>query len=209
MRKVIIFVKRRADAPRPAFFHWLQNANRRVVGAIPGLARYTVSLEADGEDGTFDGLLELWFRDAAAADSAFAGPIGKDALADIDAHVSRSERVDLVEHKFVDTGTPAPFKLVAALKRRKDLSRAEFKSWWLDRHAPLVVVFPELGRYQVDLIEDGPERFVDGIAEVSFADLATLKRITSRPQVKDAQADSQVHTEARYRLFVEEHRVIQ
>jgi uncharacterized protein (TIGR02118 family) len=119
--------------------------------------------------------------------------------------VARLEHVVLVEHKFVDTGLPAPYKLVAALKRRADLTRAAFKSWWLDKHAPLVVVFPELRRYQVDLVEDGPEGFADGIAEVSFADLATLKRITSSKQVKDAQEDSRVHTEARYRMFVEEH----
>ena len=207
MRKVIIFIKRRAEVQRPAFFDWLRGANRSLVAAIPGLARCTVSLEADGEDGVFDGLIELWFDDAGAAAAALAGAAGAAALADVEAHASRVERVDLVEHKFVDTGNPAPFKLVAALKRRHDLTRADFKSWWLDRHAPLVVVFPELGRYQVDLVEDGPESFVDGIAEVSFADLATLKRITSRAEVKDAQQDSQVHTQARYRLFVEEHPV--
>jgi hypothetical protein len=78
----------------------------------------------------------------------------------------------------------------------------------LDRHAPLVVAFPKLRRYQVDLVENGPEGFADGIAEVSFADLATLKRSTSSRQVKDAQEDSRLHTEARYRMFVEEHLVL-
>ena len=208
MRKVIFFLKRRPDAERPVFFDWLLNEHRPLVKKVPGLRRYTISLEANGEDGVFDGCLEFWFDDVRAAEGAFASASGQAVIADIQTRVSRFERVDLVEHRFVDTGNSAPFKLVAALKRRADLTRAEFKSWWLDRHAPLVVVFPELGRYQVDLVEDGPECFVDGIAEVSFADLATLKRITSSMQVKDAQEDSRVHTQARYRLFVEEHPVI-
>lgn len=205
MRKIIIFLKRRSDLDRPAFFNWWLNDQRRLVEKISGLRHYTISLEADGEDDMFDGLAELWFDNAQAAKVSLASPEGQGAITNIQAHISRFERVDLVEHQFVDTGQPAPCKLVAALKRRSDLTRAAFKSWWLDQHAPLVVAFPELRRYQVDLVEDGPEGFADGIAEVSFADLETLKRITSSQQVKNAQEDSRLHSEARYRMFVEEH----
>lgn len=208
MRKIIIFLKRQPDLDRPVFFNWWRNEQRQLVEKIPGLRHYTISFEADGEDDMFDGLAELWFDDARAAEVGLASPAGQAAVADTRAHVSRFERVDLIEHPFVDTGLPAPFKLVAALKRRSDLTRAAFKSWWLDQHAPLVVAFPELRRYQVDLVEDGPEGFADGIAEVSFADLETLKRITSSKQVKDAQEDSRRHSEARYRIFVEERLVL-
>jgi EthD domain len=207
MRKVIFFVKRRSDTPRDAFFAWLLEEHRRLAIGIPGLRRYTISLEANEEDGVFDALLELTFDDMHSVERAFADAAAKATLDGIDAHVSRVERVDLVEHRFVDAGRPAAFKLIAALKRRDDMTRVEFKSWWLDRHAPLVVVFPELGRYQVDIVEDGPEQFVDGIAEVSFADLATLKRITSSAQVKNVQEDSQRHTSSRNRLYVEEHTI--
>jgi len=208
MRKIIIFLKRRLELDRPAFFNWWLNEQRQLVEKISGLRHYTISLEADGMDDMFDGLAELWFDDARTAEISLDNPAGQAALADTRAHVSRLERVDLVEHRFVDTGLPAPFKLVAALKRRSDLTRAAFKSWWLDQHAPLVVAFPELRRYQVDLVEDGPEGFADGIAEVSFADLETLKRITASKQVKDAQEDSRHHSAARYRMFVEEHLVL-
>ena len=207
MHKIMVYLKRRADLDRPAFFSWWLGGHRQLAEKIPGLRRYTISLEADGEDGLFDGMAELWFEDVAAAAAGFASLEGRAAGADAQAHVSRLERLGLSEHKFVDTGRPAPFKLVAALKRRPDLTRAEFKAWWLDKHAPLVVAFPELRRYQVDLVDGGPEGFADGIAEVCFADLATLKRITSSKQVKDAQEDSQQHSEARYRMFVEEHPV--
>lgn len=205
MRKIIIFLKRRPELDRPAFFSGLLNEQRQLVANIPSLRHYTLSLEADGMDAMFDGLAELCFDDARAAEVGLTSPAGQAAMANIRAYVSRLERVDLVEHRFVATVLPAPFKLVAALKRRSDLTRAAFKSWWLDRHAPLVMAFPELRRYQVDLVENGPEGFADGIAEVAFANLETLKRITASKQVKDAQEDSRRHSEARYRMFVEEH----
>lgn len=208
MTKVLIFVKRLANAKRAAFFEWLLNEHPSRVRKVPGVRRYTISLEAEGEDRDFDALLEFWFDDAKVAERGFEDANGKALMADLTAHVARLERINVAEHKFVDAAKSAPFKLVAALKRRADLTREEFKSWWLDKHAPIVVAFPELGRYQVDIVEDGQERFADGIAEVSFADLATLQRIMSTKQVKDTQADSQVHTRARYRMFVEEHPVI-
>jgi hypothetical protein len=208
MTKALIFVKR-APAIEPADLHrWLLDDHSRTVKALPGVRRYTLSLEAEGLDRDFDALLELWFDDTQAADSAFDGVNGKAMLADLASRAACVERVRVAEHAFVNTIPSASFKLVAALKRREDLTRNEFKSWWLDRHAPVVVAFPELGRYQVDIVDEQPERFVDGIAEVSFKDLPTLQRIMSTKQVKDTQHDSQLHTRARYRMFVEEHRVI-
>jgi hypothetical protein len=208
MRKVIIFVKRRAAAERSSFFDWLMNRHALLVRQVAGLRRFTVSLEANGDDGVFDGMLELWFDDAEVAGYAFADESGRAVIAEGNAHASRLERVTTAEHPFLDTGEAAPFKLVAALKRRADLERAEFRSWWLDRHAPSVTLFPELRRYQVDIVDEGTECFVDGVAEVSFADLATLKRITSTAQVTDLQGDSQLHTRDRYRMFVEEHPIV-
>jgi hypothetical protein len=206
LRKIILYQKRRAGGDRERFRS--ERALRdqpQLLRRIPGVRRIVVSLEAEGNDETFDVATELCFDDAQAADTALQSSVGSQALSVLRADIDRLERVDLVEHKLFDTGRPAPFKLMAALKRRPDLTRSDFKTWWLDRHAPFVVAFPELRRYQVNLVEDGPEAFVDGIAEVGFADLAALKRIMSRTDVKDVQQDSQVHTEARYRLFVEEH----
>jgi len=208
LRKIIIFQKRRAGSDRESFFQWALREHAPLVQTIPGLRRGIVSLEAEGKEETFDAATELTFDDAKAAESGLEGAAGEQLLADMRPHASRIERVDLVPHMLVDTGLPARFKLMAALKRRPDLTRGDFKTWWIDKHAPFVVAFPELRRYQVNLVLDGPERFVDGIAEVCFADLPALQRIMSRSDVKEVQRDSQVHTEARYRMFVEEHLVL-
>ena len=104
MRKIIVFLKRRSDLDRPGFFNWWLNEQRQLARNISGLRHYTISLEADGEDGLFDGLVELWFDDAQAAKVSLASPEGQAAITNTQAHVSRFERVDLVEHQFVDTG---------------------------------------------------------------------------------------------------------
>ncbi|HET7033494.1 MAG TPA: EthD domain-containing protein [Casimicrobiaceae bacterium] len=209
MHKVFTFIKARAGIDRPALrAWWLEPPHAKLAAGVPGLHRYTASLEADGADAPFDGVAEMWFdtvlEDAVAIRSAAGGELD----ATLRAHAARTEQIHVVEHKFVDTGRPAPFKLIAALKRRSDMTRGEFASWWLERHAPLVVVFPELRRYSVNIVVDEDERFVDGVAEVAFADLETLKRITGSAQVKGVQGDSQAHTSARYRLLAQEFHII-
>jgi uncharacterized protein (TIGR02118 family) len=209
MYRIMSFLKRRPDLERPAFFDWWLNHHAPLVVKVPGLKRYRISLAAVPQDSTFDGVAELWFDDAEALAQGFAGEAGKSARADGAAHTSRIERLHVEEHPFVDTGTAPRFKLVAALKRRADLDRAAFKAWWLEKHAPLVVAFPELARYQVNLVPAREEEgFADGVAEVCFNDLETLLRITSSQQVKTVQQDSVVHSVAINRLLVQEHPIL-
>ena len=209
MYRLMSFLQRRPDLQRPAFFDWWLNQHAPLVVKIPGLRRYHISLVAVPQDGTFDGVAELWFDDAAALATGFAGEAGKIARADGAEHTTRIERLHVEEFPFVDTGTRPRFKLVAALKRRADLDRAAFKTWWLEQHAPLVVAFPELARYQVNLVPAGEEEgFADGVAEVCFNDLDTLLRIISSPQVKTVQQDSVVHSAVINRLLVQQHPIL-
>jgi hypothetical protein len=205
MRKVIVYQKRRSQSDREAFFDAALREQAPLLQRIAGLRRLVVSLEAEGKEHSFDAATELVFDDAAAAAGGLSSAAGERALAMLRSNASRIERLDLVAHPVFDTSRPAPFKLMVALKRRADLTRADFKTWWLGKHAPCVVEFPELRRYQVNLVEDGPDAFVDGVAEVCFVDLATLQKIMSRTDMKELQGDSQLHTRERYRMFVEEH----
>jgi uncharacterized protein (TIGR02118 family) len=205
----MIFLKRRADLQRPAFCDGWLNQHAPLVVKIPGLQRYHIARVAVPQDDAFDGMADLWFDDAEALATGFAGEAGKIARADGAAHTARIERLHVAEYPFVDTGTRARFKLVAALKRRADLDRTAFKTWWLEQHAPLVVAFPELARYQVNLVPAGEEEgFADGVAEVCFNDLGTLLRVTSSPQVKTVQQDSVVHSADINRLLVQQHLIL-
>jgi uncharacterized protein (TIGR02118 family) len=209
MYRIMSFLKRRPDLERAAFFDWWLNYHVPLVIKVPGLKRYRISLAAVPQDSTFDGVAELWFDDAAALTQGFASEAGEVARADGAEHTTRIERLHVEEHPFVDTGTAPRFKLVAALKRRADLDRAAFKTWWLEKHAPLVVAFPELARYQVNIVPAGEEEgFADGVAEVCFNDLETLRQVTSSQQVKTVQQDSVVHSAAINRLLVQEYPIL-
>ena len=207
MQRVVVYLKRRADLAQPAFFDWWLNQHRALAEKLPGLRRYIISLAADNQEGPFDGMAELWYDDLAAADAAFASAAGQVARVDSDAHISRRERLNLTEHTIIENLAPPRFKFAAGLKRRADMSREEFGRWWLERHVPYVKKFPEVRKYRVSLAESGPETVADGIAEVWFNDLETLRRVTSSEVVQEAQQHSVAHTSERIRLFVEEHRI--
>jgi uncharacterized protein (TIGR02118 family) len=207
MQRVVIYLKRRADLPQPVFFDWWLGRHRALAEQLPGLRRYIISLAADAQEGPFDGMAELWFDDLAAADAAFASPAGQTARADADAHAARRERLNLTEHTIIDHPDPPRFKYTAGLKRRADMSREAFTHWWLERHVPYVKRFPDVRKYRVSLVESGPETIVDGLAEVWFDDMATLRRVTASEVVKEAQRHSVAHTSDRLRLVVEEHRI--
>jgi uncharacterized protein (TIGR02118 family) len=207
MQRVVIYLKRRTDLLQPVFFDWWLGQHRKLAEQLPGLRQYMISLAADAQEGLFDGMAELWFADLAAADAAFASPAGRAARADADAHAARLERLNLTEHTIIDHAAPPRFKFAAGLKRRADMSREAFAHWWLERHVPYVKRFPAVRKYRVSLVESGPETVVDGLAEVWFDDMATLKRVVASEVVKEAQQHSVAHTSDRIRLFLEEHRI--
>jgi uncharacterized protein (TIGR02118 family) len=207
MQRVVFYLKRRPELSQSLFFDWWLGQHRALAEQLPGLRQYIISLAADIQEGPFDGMAELWFDDLAAADVAFASPAGQAAHADAEAHVVRLERLHLTEHTIIDHPTPPRFKFAAGLKRRADMNREEFARWWLERHVPYVKKFPAVRKYRVSLVESGPETIVDGLAEVWFDDMATLRRVTASEVVKEAQQHSVAHTSDRIRLFVEEHRI--
>jgi uncharacterized protein (TIGR02118 family) len=207
MQRVVIYLKRRTDLLQPVFFAWWLGQHKALAEQLPGLRQYIISLAADAQDGPFDGMAELWFDDLAAADAAFASPAGQAACADADAHVARRERLNLTEHVIIDHPAPPRFKYTAGLKRRDDMSREAFAQWWLERHVPYVKRFKAVRKYRVSLVESGPQTVVDGVAEVWFDDMVTLRRVLASEVVKEAQQHSVVHTSDRLRLIVEEHRI--
>jgi uncharacterized protein (TIGR02118 family) len=209
MYRLMSFLARRPNLDRPAFVDWWLHRHAPLVTAVPGLRRYVISPAAVPEATTFDGVAELWFDDADSMTRGFASPAGAAARADGAAHTSRIERLHVDEHPFVDRGSAPRFKLVAAIKRRADLDCAAFQAWWLGTHAPMVVEFPELARYQVNLVPPvEPEGFADGVAEVCFDSLESLTRVIFSPLVKSVQQDSVAHAARIERVLVEEHRIV-
>jgi uncharacterized protein (TIGR02118 family) len=207
MQRVVIYLQRRTDLTQPHFFDWWLGQHKALAEQLPGLRQYTISLAVEAQDGPFDGMAELWFDDLPAAEAAFASSAGQAARADADAHAARRELLTLTEHTIIDHPVPPRFKYTAGLKRRADMDREAFGHWWLERHVPYVKKFPAVRKYRVSLVESGPETVVDGLAEVWFDDIATLRRVTASEVVKEAQRHSVAHSSKRLRLVVEEHRI--
>ena len=95
------------------------------------------------------------------------------------------------------------FKAMILLTRKPEMSRAEFRSWLLDEHAPLAATLPGIRRltYNVVATEDAS---VDGIAELWFDSEEAFVAAYATEVGKTVAADSLAHVSARVRLYVDE-----
>lgn len=96
------------------------------------------------------------------------------------------------------------FKAMILLTRREDLSRDEFRRWWLDEHKPLALQLAGLRRYVVNFVDEGPEEGVDGIAELWFDSREAFDAAYATDHGKAVAADSMAHNRARVRYLVSE-----
>lgn len=200
--KAIEFLSRPDVMKHRAFITWLmeQEAPRRA--RLTGLSRYIVS-HALAADGAFDAVAELWFEDLENARTTLAAN-DVETKDEIPAGLRR-ERLYVREHLIVDTGVRPRYKSVTGIKRHQDLSKPAFADWWLNHHAPMVVDFPNLRRYQVSL-DDGPEEALfDGTAELWFDTPESMNSVMNSATTKSIMLDSEEHASFRRRVIVEEH----
>jgi hypothetical protein len=106
-------------------------------------------------------------------------------------------------------------KVMWLLKRAEHLSLAEFRDWWLNRHARDIIAdqSPHLAKYVIDVrVEDDSglagrpagEPEWDGIAEQWFATEADYNAVYGRAD-RPTRADTLAHTSAFQRLVVREY----
>lgn len=96
----MIGLVRRDDMSHDEFAHWWIHEHASLARTLPGVRRIRFNLL--GEDAPFDGIAELWFDSAEAADAAYATEIGKAVAADSLAHVSSRVRMPVEEHAILD-----------------------------------------------------------------------------------------------------------
>lgn len=95
------------------------------------------------------------------------------------------------------------FKAIILLSRREDASREDFRSWWLERHAPLASQLPGVRRLVFNVVETDDAAF-DGISELWFEDRAAFESAYATDIGRRVAADSTANVSARVRLFVDE-----
>lgn len=97
------------------------------------------------------------------------------------------------------------FKAIILLQRRSDMSREDFRAWWLGAHASLALGLPGLRGLSFNLVEGDGAGEVDGVSELWFDDRAAFDAAYASDHGKAVAADSMAHVARRERLFVTEH----
>lgn len=97
------------------------------------------------------------------------------------------------------------FKAVILLSRRDDMTAEDFRSWWLDEHAPVAAQLPGVRRITFNLVEEATD--IDGVSELWFDSRDDFDAAYASDLGKTVAADSMAHVRSRTRLFVSEHAV--
>lgn len=97
------------------------------------------------------------------------------------------------------------FKAIILLKRRADMTPADFAQWWLGAHAPMAQALPGLRGLRFNLVQgDGGGEF-DGVSELWFDSQADFEAAYATTHGRAVAADSMAHVARRERLLVTEH----
>lgn len=95
------------------------------------------------------------------------------------------------------------FKAIILLTRGEGRSHDEFRTWWLDGHAPLARQLPGLRRLVFNVVDD-TEAEVDGVSELWFDSRAAFDAAYESEIGRHVAADSLANVSRRVRLFVDE-----
>jgi uncharacterized protein (TIGR02118 family) len=99
-------------------------------------------------------------------------------------------------------------KVVALLRRRPDLSRAQFLDYWRTAHAPVVGELPGLRRYiQNHPIEHRNEWPYDGSAELWFDSVGDVARAFAGPAADAMREDERSFVESIEWFLAHEHEI--
>lgn len=172
--------------------HW-EEVHAPLARQIKALRRYVQSHRLPQPVPGFDqvvyeGIAEIWFDDLETVNGLGDNPdYVNGALPDEPNFLDQSKLRFLATREEVvipgpqiDRDTPL-VKAIFLLRRRPDLSVAEFQKYWLEEHAPQIPRDAGVLRYVQ--CHQAPENYAhetpafDGVAELSFADHAAFEAI--------------------------------
>eukprot|EP00040_Diaphanoeca_grandis_P025121 m.138798 g.138798 ORF g.138798 m.138798 type:complete len:144 (-) comp30015_c1_seq1:68-499(-) len=98
------------------------------------------------------------------------------------------------------------FKAMILLKKKPEMTKEEFKTWWLGQHAALALQLPKLRKYAINIVDavEGQESVCDGIAELWFDEEKDLGDAYLTEIGKSVAADSMAIVAGRERLLTKE-----
>lgn len=103
-----------------------------------------------------------------------------------------------------------PVKLIALLKAKPGITRAEFEKRWVEGHAPLTLRFKNLKGYRINVAIDDYQEIegelpYDGTAEMWWDTLEEMQEDFASAEAKTAVADADTFTVVRTHIYTREH----
>jgi conserved hypothetical protein len=99
------------------------------------------------------------------------------------------------------------YKIFGILKRPENMPFDEFKSWWLNEHAPKVKKWKGLLKYKINFCTSGSQDF-DGVAEVWFEEKQAMDAVFSSEYGQIARQSATSGSSQIVVLLTEEHAVV-
>lgn len=204
MVKIVRMVKRRADWTLPQFKdYWLNKHAAIVLRAMETsplrkvVATFsTGEVALGGKESPIDSMVCLYYGSVEDARAALAGRETAAMRADEPNFVDRGARaVQLVADEYLMSQRPGPagamkasgqLKALRTVYRRRDLTPAQFKDYWLQNHSKLEDKVIEMSAMQrivasFALPADGSAPDIDGMAELYFASVADIRTMFAGP----------------------------
>ncbi len=96
-------------------------------------------------------------------------------------------------------------KIMALMKRREDMSFADFRKWILEDHVAFARKLPGMKKYTSNvLLSENPDAPFDGVSEMFFEDEAAMAAAFATDEGKAAGGDAAAHCSNRFRMVCEE-----
>ncbi len=101
-------------------------------------------------------------------------------------------------------------KVISLLKRKENMSLAEFRNWALEEHPQLGKNLPGVRRYRMSVVlEDSPDLPCHAVSEFWFDDNDARLAAFATPEGKAAAEDAASHCLSRVHLLTEEKVIIE
>jgi len=96
------------------------------------------------------------------------------------------------------------------LKKKTTFSDEQFAKYWLEIHAPMAKQMPGLRKYAVNIVKRPPNREPEynGVVELWFDDIASMKRAFTSPEGTATQKDTEAFTSGLTTMYIDEHQIV-
>jgi uncharacterized protein (TIGR02118 family) len=189
MIKLIFLCRRRPDISHERYVELLLGGHVPIaLHHHPSMRRYVVNVVEQGRanEEVLDSIGELWFdsladyRERLYDSSEGERIVQRDVaqfLGGADAYVTTEHVQKAIGAAPLGARTPG-VTMFCPLRRRADLTHAQFVEHWLTRHVPLALEHhPHMVRYVTNVVDQrlsGTAPEWDGFAEISFASAADV-----------------------------------